>query len=237
MALQEPGKVLVLSPHLDDAAFSCGELIAQFPGAVVATVFAGIPSDTTPLTKWDTTSGFSSGRQAVSLRREEDRNALGILSATPLWLDFQDSQYDAAPSPDGLANVMADLVDSMDPATILFPAGLFHSDHALVHRAMLGIRPRYPDRTWLMYEEALYRCIPRLLQDRLAALLRDGIEVTPIVERDNARMTKKHEAIHAYPSQLRALEHTIKRGYADLFAPERYWRLEAPPATARKHHR
>jgi len=38
-----PTRWLVISPHLDDAVFSCRQLLAQAPGSVVVTVFAGIP--------------------------------------------------------------------------------------------------------------------------------------------------------------------------------------------------
>jgi hypothetical protein len=36
----------------------------------------------------------------------------------------------------------------------------------------------------------------------------------------------KHEAVHCYVSQLRALEQTVKEGYIDVFSPERYWLIE-----------
>jgi hypothetical protein len=37
-------RLLVVSPHLDDAVFGCGELIASRPGATVARLFAGPPA-------------------------------------------------------------------------------------------------------------------------------------------------------------------------------------------------
>jgi LmbE family N-acetylglucosaminyl deacetylase len=228
MTIAEPGKsILAVSPHLDDGVFSCADLIVRYPGTVVATVFAGIPSDFTLLTDWDASSGFQSGRQAVSLRRQEDSRALGLLSAVPRWLDFFDSQYQNTPSPAILTDALRRLVEEIDPAIVLLPAGLFHSDHVMVHQAMLSVRERHPEKTWLMYEEALYRRIRGLLQKRLAELHRAGIEATPIALDAKDMAPLKREAVHCYASQLQALQSTVRDGYADAFSPERYWRLES----------
>lgn len=239
MALPElEKKLLVLSPHLDDAVLSCADLIAQHPGSVVATVFAGIPAHSQLLTDWDAASGFENAQQAVSLRRQEDSKALALLSAAPRWLDFFDSQYQVTPSMDVLADVVGRLMDDIGPATVLLPAGLFHSDHVLVHQAMLAVREHYREKTWLMYEEANYRRIRGLLQQRLAGLHRAGIDATPLMvnqKKDTASL--KRQAVRCYASQLRALQSTVNDGYADVFSPERYWALDsAAPANPEKQN-
>jgi len=229
--LADLGKTLVVSPHLDDAVFACGELLARFPGTIVATVFAGIPPDMQALTVWDAASGFDNARQAVLSRREEDRNALQVLHAAPIWLDFCDSQYHVTTSVLPLADALKNLIEKTDPATILLPAGLFHSDHVLTHEALLMLWEPQLDRTWLMYEEPAYRRIPGLLQRRLATLLQDGIQATPVACSDRDMAARKREAVHYYASQLRALRCMVTGGYTDAFAPERYWHLE-PTSTA-----
>jgi LmbE family N-acetylglucosaminyl deacetylase len=227
MALPElENKLLVLSPHLDDAVLSCANLIAQHPGSVVATVFAGIPAHFESLTAWDAASGFASAHQAVSLRRQEDSSALALLSATPRWLDFFDSQYKLTPSMAVLTDVLARLMDDIEPTTVLLPAGLFHSDHVLVHQAMLSVREQHRDKTWLMYEEAHYRRIRGLLQQRLAELHRAGIDATPFIVSEKDTASLKREAVRCYASQLRALQSTVGDGYADAFSPERHWTLD-----------
>jgi len=232
----DDSNVLVLSPHLDDAVFSCGAFLHGCAKAAVATVFAGIPAGADELTSWDASSGFSSARQAVTMRREEDRQALAILKAQPVWLDFLDSQYGDTPSVGAVAAAIAALLESHAPATILFPAGLFHSDHVLVHRAAISVLPDYPQAAWLMYEEALYRRIPGMLQERLAALLHADIQATPLAAPARpgafADMSKR-EAIHCYASQLRALEATVRDGYGDAFTDERFWRVR-PAARGRE---
>lgn len=219
------GKLLVLSPHLDDAVFACGELLAARPGAVLVTLFAGAPAKPVALTAWDAASGFATTAQAVAARREEDRLALELLRATPVWLDFLDSQYGDSPSVIGLAEAIIAALDEHQPATVLAPAGLFHSDHILAHQAALTARTHHPDREWLMYEDPLYRRIPSLLQKRLANLAHDGIEATPVAFDTRGHAQRKRAAVQCYVSQLRALATPGRPGVDDMAAPEGYWRL------------
>jgi LmbE family N-acetylglucosaminyl deacetylase len=220
---------LVISPHLDDGVMSCGALLAARPGATVATVFAGMPVAPERLTSWDARSGFGSAGQAVSARRREDAAALEILGARPVWCDLCDSQYDCTPPPAAVAALLHELLAREAPDTVLFPSGLFHSDHVLVHQAALAVRAHHPQRHWVMYEDALYRRRSGLLQQRLVALAAAGIRATPVAGAPAGAMAAKRSAAACYASQLRALEAT-PNGYADAFAPEGYWQLEPPDA-------
>ncbi|MDB5776345.1 MAG: hypothetical protein JWP38_2478 [Herbaspirillum sp.] len=204
--------------------------MARYPGICVVTVFAAAPERFSRLTSWDFASGFHSAREAAEQRRREDDRALSLLSAHPIWMDFCDSQYDATPSLDCLRIRLLEVLRMQAPDTVLLPAGLFHSDHALLHRALLSVQERtqHAETVWLMYEDALYRRIPGLLQRRLAELAQDGICATPIEfeRRDDVRALKRR-ALACYASQLRALTGAAN-GYADAFLPERYWRLDPP---------
>src|SRR5436853_287558 len=51
--------MVAISPHLDDAVLSCGQLLAARPGSVVITVFAGMPRDGSQQTDWDRRCGFA----------------------------------------------------------------------------------------------------------------------------------------------------------------------------------
>jgi hypothetical protein len=82
-----------------------------------------------------------------------------------------------------------------------------------------------PRRTWLAYEDAQYRRVPGLLQQRLISLAGSGITATPSVYTPEPLSASKHHAIHCYASQLRGLSTPGRPGYHDVFAPERYWRL------------
>jgi len=223
------GALLVFSPHMDDAVFSCADLIARHPGAEVATVFAAAPEGYAGLTPWDAAAGFHGASQAIAWRRDEDRTALSLLRARPRWLPFCDAQYEATPSRESLQAALAQLLRETAPNTVLLPAGLFHSDHVLLHDALLAVRAEErPGVNWLMYEEALYRRIPGLLQQRLAQLQRDGIAATPLAFPPPHEPALKQRAIACYASQLRALAEAAN-GCADVFAPERYWLLAAQP--------
>jgi LmbE family N-acetylglucosaminyl deacetylase len=221
----------VISPHLDDGVFACGELIASRPGAVVITVFAGLPQGHWSLPDWDALCGFASGREAVAARRREDREALQVLEASPCWLNFLDRQYGAPPALGEVTNKLARALRRHRAETVALPLGLFHDDHRLAHEASLAVlATRAGD--WLAYAEPSYRGIPGLLEARLAELEKRRIRAVPArppVERFAADY--KRRAAHCYASQLRGLQARVRGGYADVFAPERYWtltRMEEP---------
>jgi hypothetical protein len=64
--------VVILSPHLDDAAYACFSLLA---GAVVLNVFDGVPEAGT-LSWWDERCGASDSADQAQRRIAEDRAAL-----------------------------------------------------------------------------------------------------------------------------------------------------------------
>jgi LmbE family N-acetylglucosaminyl deacetylase len=219
------GKVLVVSPHLDDAVFGCGELLAAHPGGIVVTVFAGAPMHYGELTEWDAAAGFSLGQDIMAARREEDRRALAMVGALPLWLDYCDSQYQHPPPAQMLAAALESTLARHEPDTVVIPLGLFHSDHKLVHEAALITLKRCQRRTWFAYEDSLYRRIPGLLQERLSALLTAGIIATPVALALRGCKGRKRYAVRCYSSQLRALATPGRLGHLDAFSPEAYWRL------------
>jgi len=214
--------ICVVSPHLDDAVLGCAGLLAEHREAAVVTVFAGMPPPGVPVPEWDAACGFASAPMAIATRREEDRAALAMLGARPLWLEFLDSQYAASPS---VETVSAALRRSMPrTATTAFPLGLFHSDHRLASEAVLRLASASPDRTWLVYEEALYRRIPGLVEERVAALERTGFTLSRCRVLSASRSLKE-KAIGCYASQLRGLASPGRPGYRDALDPESYWRL------------
>jgi len=227
------GRILVISPHLDDGVFSCAELLAAHPGSMVLTIFAGVPDEFDELTDWDAACGFASARQAIATRRAEDRAALDLLHAEPCWLDFCDSQYrrdnyhaeSGTGAVDEIATRLRDALHESRAQTILVPCGLFHDDHRLAHAATLPVLRDAPQNNWLAYEEAQYRRVPGTLQQRLAALAVAGVTATPIDVPLHRGAQTKREAVHRYASQLRGLSTPGRPGYLDVFAPERYWRL------------
>ena len=221
MQASELGKLLVISPHLDDAVFGCGALLSTCSDATVVTIFAGIPSTPREPTPWDRACGFSDAVEAVMCRRLEDQAALDLLGARALWLCFLDSQYGASPFAADIAGELSRIAAQEKPQTVVMPMGLYHSDHELTHAACLTMRRAAPAQSWLLYEEALYRRYAGLLQKRLAALLEQNVIATPAFAQAPGK--NKRDAVRAYASQMKALSAARVR---DTDMPETYWRIE-----------
>jgi len=216
--------LLVVSPHLDDAVFGCGDLIARNEGAVVATVFAAGPAGWTNVTEWDRAAGFESGQEAVAARREEDSCALGVLGAKAVWLPFWDGQYGRSAHPSEIAVDLGHLIRDIRPRTVCIPFGLWHSDHCLVFEACRMLIPNFPDVVWMAYEDAIYRRLGDSGLERRRAELAARGQLTEICGNGPAS-TRKREAIACYRSQLAALSAPGRPGWMDALEPECIWRL------------
>ncbi len=138
--LQLGARVVVLSPHLDDAVLSLGATIARTARSgsdvKVVTVFAGNPDSTAPAGRWDRFMGFHSAGESCRARRAEDRLACERLGATPVWLPFNDDQYGRGADDDEVWAAMATAVE--DAETVLVPGfPLEHPDHRWLTRVVL----------------------------------------------------------------------------------------------------
>jgi LmbE family N-acetylglucosaminyl deacetylase len=215
------GKMVAISPHLDDAVFGCGSLLSGGYCTAVVTVFAGIPTEDPRSTPWDRACGFADPQEAVIRRRTEDGNALELLDVRPVWMRFLDRQYGPSAPVEEIAAELRQLLERERPQTVLAPMGLFHSDHELAHEACLQVRAQTGGLRWIAYEDALYRRRRGLLQSRLTQLLSHGIAATPVHLEPGG--TGKAQAVQCYASQLRAFG---PAAFADVCLPEGFWELE-----------
>ncbi len=227
-------RIVVISPHLDDAVLGCGRLLAAHPGATVVTVYAGGPPVyPEPMTHWDTLAGFAAGDDVLAVRREEDRGALGELGATPVWLDFVEHQYLERPDwvgPDQTVDRLEAEVRALAPTAVFVPFGLANPDHGATHEAALSVRERFPAPAWFCYEDTGYKHIPGLLAWRVSRLFRAGLWPTPAAPRVDPFDGRRRAALAHYASQLRALESDWRlAAKLDAPAPEQQWRLAPPP--------
>ncbi|HEX5614555.1 MAG TPA: PIG-L family deacetylase [Acidimicrobiia bacterium] len=230
----ELDRIVVVSPHLDDAVLGCGRLLAAHPGTTVVTVFAGVPpAYPDPMRPWDVQCGFAPGDDVMAARRAEDRAALAVLGAIPRWLDGIEYSYrpdDLPETADDVVARLAPVIEELDPSLVVVPFGLANPDHDVTHRACIAIRATHPDIAWWCYEDTGYKHIPGLLAWRVSGLFRAGLWPTPVAAPVAADDTAKQAALACYPSQLRALEddwHLSAKLAAP--APEQLWRLDAPP--------
>jgi LmbE family N-acetylglucosaminyl deacetylase len=219
--------LLVVSPHCDDAVFACADLVAAHPGARVVTVFAADPAaGDTRLRPWDADCGFGRADDVMRVRRAEDRAALALIGARPIWLPFRDDQYGHTAGVAVLADALMQVVDVVRPSVIAVPLGIFHRDHVLAHEAALRVLARRLRPTWLAYEDALYRRFPDdPVGTRITALREAGLDVERAALGGRPASAFKRRAVARYASQLRGLATAGRAGHGDAFAPEAYWRL------------
>lgn len=116
-------KTIYLSPHLDDAVFSCGgwiwEQVQQGQDVEIWTIFAGDPppEDLSDLARsihksWDLTVNV------VQTRREEDQEACRILGVQARYFPFLDCIYRFTQDGDPYYQEGGDLFSGLDPREI-----------------------------------------------------------------------------------------------------------------------
>lgn len=218
-----PGRLLAVSPHLDDAILSAGATIAAWVEAggqvVVCTAFAGVPPGPPSPVAAAFHADCGLGDDAISVRRHEDREVLALLGARPLHLNFLDAVYRRAGGrwlcghrramfdpalPDepsltaDLATVLAKVIRSVRPEVVWTCAGYGqHVDHRLTRRATTRACAG-GTRLWL-WEDLPYALtdpphVPR--RGRPQVLERPPVEVVA------RHLERKLAAVAGYRSQL-----------------------------------
>jgi LmbE family N-acetylglucosaminyl deacetylase len=224
-------RVLVVSPHLDDAVFSCAHLLAGADDALVITVFAGAPDRyPDPLGAWDVACGFRTDDDVVTERRREDEDALRSLGRRGEHLDFVDRQYrtDRGYDVAAISRRIGSSLEAFDPTVVLAPLAIQHPDHRAALRATLALRARNdPSRVWAVYGEYPYvwREQDRAVR-RLAHLRTAGYRVTPVLTLPRAPDAKAR-ALRSYRSQLAGMAFDAIDDV--VAAPEQIWRLDDKP--------
>lgn len=138
-----PGRrIVVISPHLDDAILSLGAAIhgASQRGASVEilTVFAGDVRSPCCAGDWDSASGFSIAGEAAAARRREDLHACRTVGAHPVWLNFGDEQY---PRGGHALQILAAITQRVAGAELALLPGfpLHHQDHDWLASTLAGV--------------------------------------------------------------------------------------------------
>ena len=205
---------LFLSPHLDDAAFSCGGTAALLADAgwrcVIATAFtATVPDPRGFALACQLDKGLGPEVDYMALRRAEDAAACAHLGAEPRWLGLPEAPhrgYESAPALFGpvregdeiwrpLADLVAGLLDELRPDAVYAPQGLGnHVDHQQAIRAALACLA--PERV------AFWRDTPYIIRDP-AARPHPAVPASPVRGVDIAAgLERKLAAACAYASQI-----------------------------------
>ena len=207
---------LAISPHLDDAIFSCAGTLNRLAlsgwRVVVATVFTrSVANPTGFALACQLDKGLDNVVDYMALRRSEDQTACAILHcAAPIHLDFLEAPhrgYHSAPDLFGpphddddltptLEPALKELVQTVQPALILAPQAIGgHVDHVQVVKAL---QPSLAPALW-------WRDFPYIVRsaepaEPFHARFAD-LPVTA-VSLDGADETIKLKACAAYASQI-----------------------------------
>lgn len=225
--LHAPYDHIYLSPHLDDAALSCGGGIARFVAnghaVLVVNICSGSPAPDAEFSpfaqemhgKWGLPAA-----EAVAMRRVEDNAALEILGVDAYQLDLLDAIYrmPAAYSDDptlfGTVDACDSLVDALRlallpllaryPEAILYaPLGVGrHVDHQVAYQ--VAVELIRGGTSVAFYEDFPYVAASGALEQRLAEL-GGGELFLPVVTPIDATLARKISAIDAYTSQIASL--------------------------------
>ena len=209
---------LALSPHLDDAAFSCGGTLATLERAqwrvLMVTVFTGSVADPQGFAlACQTDKGLSPEVDYMALRRDEDRAAArALLIERPRHLGFREAPhrgYASAPElfgevrPDDsivpeLAAAFRDLIDETQPDLLLAPQAIGgHVDHVQVVRALQASVSQRPILWWRDFPYTVRTQAPK-------EPLRAHFAELPVrtIRFDRGAEVRKEAACAAYASQL-----------------------------------
>lgn len=211
-------KILFVSPHLDDAILSAGRLMADRTDNVVATIFAGNPTDAEEVhTPYDRNCGFGDAASAMAHRRYENDLATAMLFATPINFEFVDEQYGEPSDTRAITQVIEHLLDTGEYDYVLGPLGLGHPDHIQVSDALRNVETDLPVYLW---EDLPLRIVePELVPRRLEQV---GLSYAYKTDLPAGDIARKIRSLSCYASQ-------IGTGILDpylLYVPERFYRYK-----------
>ena len=216
-------KYLFLSPHYDDAIYSCGgtiyDLSQQGYEVEIWTLMAGIPSlplPDTPVLK-DNHQRWQAGDNPVMTRREEDRIASQIVGAKTRYFDILDCIYRLANDsalyateeslwknihPDDPAPQQLEALSVEDVNTLFVPSGVGeHVDHLIVRNYgwQLAQNRSFPVQFYVEYPYLRNKdAIPLAMR---AFPLEMELIKRPVSE---IAMQRKVRAMTAYTSQIKS---------------------------------
>jgi LmbE family N-acetylglucosaminyl deacetylase len=155
-------RIIAISPHLDDAAFSVGATLASLADAghevTVVTCFTrSMPEPTGFALACQTDKGLGPEVDYMAIRRAEDKAAMAVLGAAPLHFDLPEAPHRgyssatelfAGPHPgDEVWRELASALHELSGDLWLAPQGLGgHVDHLQVLRTM--VRSTRPTLWW-----------------------------------------------------------------------------------------
>lgn len=234
-------KYLFLSPHYDDAIYSCGGTIYELSQGghevEILTLMAGEPSlplPDTPVLK-DNHQRWQAGENPVNARREEDRIASEIVGAKTRYFDLPDCIYRVANDialyateeslwkhihPDDPALQILDTLTIEDVDRVFAPLGVGeHVDHLIVRDyawklAQSGTFPVqfYVEYPYLRNHQAIEQAY-REFPAELETIKRPVSEIA--VQHKIKAMTAYKSQIKSFWNNIADIDAEVRRTFAD----------------------
>jgi LmbE family N-acetylglucosaminyl deacetylase len=201
--------IVVLSPHLDDAVFSCWHLLGR-RGATVITVFAGTPSKD-ELTLWNLLCGQPSSIKMTRLRLDENQSVFENLGVPFHNLKYLDRQY--RPGKRNIQDIANTILKKTGENVVFFAplaAGSLwrHPDHITLRK--VGQRLAVQGYDVSFYADIPYMQMPFFTDagyERRMMARAGRITGTPVVakveELDEGSYLKKRKAMRQYETQYK----------------------------------
>lgn len=229
------GRLIFISPHLDDAVLSCGGLISNFSSKArieIWTLFCGNPilPRSSPLVRW--LHGICDVRSASELariRKKEDERASKILGSHIVHFPFLDCVYrvkdfinplyphscigEVNPKDHKLVlKISRYLRARIQTNDIVFaPLGIGnHIDHIITKRAVESI-----DHSSVCY----YQDVPYAITQPTTNKLIDSLHIATVMLKQ-IDLYRWHESFLEYKSQLKMLDpgNSVIKTYIETFA-------------------
>ena len=239
--------ILVFSPHLDDAVFSCGGLLHELSGELVRVVTCftqSVPSPQGFALACQLDKGLTPEVDYMALRRAEDERAMELLGLHPEHWELPEAPHRGYTSaPDLFAGVHADdgvqeelrqrvasVIYDYRPLTVLYPIGAgHHADHLQVVEAVRSVKRHWEQIDFIQYYDQPYthRHTADYPQIKAAPLLDPAAPLParqtfthPLVP---AVVQRKYGACLAYATQI-GFQFEDLRGMKTLLGDREYYR-------------
>lgn len=115
------------------------------------------------LTSYDQLCGFNTSKDAIAVRRAEDHEAMSVLHAKAVHLDFAGSQYGVRLDASEVVKELRKLINKLDPELVVAPLGLIHPDHEAVRDALLEATADQNNPPVWLYEDLPARVQPEVV--------------------------------------------------------------------------
>lgn len=224
---------LIISPHMDDAVFSCFANLVKNNSSVLS-IFTKEPKPNVK-TLWDRICGQPNSKEMVKTRKIENKRVLTKIGLKVNYLDYLDHQYNS--NSYSINDLKRDIANYSNPknTTYFFPlaGGIFvkHPDHILLRKTGLNLLKEgyivkfYPDIPYMWLPADLTETKIKTLESKYSKIINHKVRIE-VNRLDIGLIKRKSELALEYKSQykmtnlvsLNNLNRQLKRDYELVLA-------------------